>query len=407
MGIPALFEVRTGISFGSANLLSGEGAPGVSGGLTDEAGRGSLYLDLTNGLFYGKKLAGSGSDKWVRLQGKDDLDAALLGQSWREPARLRDASTYADLAAAETAVNAGTIDGVTLAEGDRLLFDNITGAAKNVFIVTGTPGSGATLVEDGNSASKGDAIFIQEGSDAGRQFVYNGTAWVQQGAASSTEIAALQAFIGKSGNGNEMPDYASTHVITDGDPLEKAIGDLDAEIGAPVASPVARSLPGGSISDQAVNRNLQALDTALGSNPTSTRIISAANPVNANLSLLDDRLADARTESDAPGITTAVTLDSVPVDESLAVEWTVHARSVANPAKVWSGKILAVHDGTGATDATQAKHTAFAILKTGSISQLDFDVDLNGAGISQVLRLRVSSGEAADLRAVRSVVTGA
>ncbi|MBF0157497.1 MAG: hypothetical protein HQL57_09970, partial [Magnetococcales bacterium] len=128
---------------------------------------------------------------------------------------------------------------------------------------------------------------------------------------------------------------------------------------------------------------------------------------NANLSLLDDLLADARTESGTTGVTTAVTLDSVPVDESLAVEWTVHARSVANPAKVWSGKILAVHDGTETADATQAKHTAFAILKTGSISQLDFDVDLNGAGSTQVLRLRASSGEAADLRAVRSVVTGA
>ncbi|MBF0128261.1 MAG: hypothetical protein HQM02_13750, partial [Magnetococcales bacterium] len=285
MGTPSLFEVRSGININNANVLSGEGAPGGSGGYPDDAGRGSLYLDTTNGLFYYKKQTGTGSDKWVRVQGKDDMDAAMLGLSWREPARLYDASAYADLAATKTAVNAGTIDGVTVVEGDRILFDNITGSNKNVFIVTGTPGSGATLVEDSNTASKGDALYIQDGTSAGKQYSFNGTVWVQQGASSSTEIAFLQAFVGKSGNGNELPNYPSNNVVTDGDSLEKAIGDLDGEIGSAVSGAAARTV--GAISDQAVNRNVEALDDAIGPDVTSTYQVATSASVNANISALD------------------------------------------------------------------------------------------------------------------------
>ena len=460
MGINALFEARGGLNIG-IHMIAGDGAPGGAGGRPDDAMKGSLYMDETNGQMYLKKTSGTGSDKWVRIQGQDDLNDALLGQSWREPANVRDGSSYADMDAAETAMNTGTLDGISVGDGSRILFDNITGESKNVFLISGTPGSGATLVEDGNTATKGDALYIQEGTDAGKQYAYNGSIWVQQGSASSTEIGYLQAFIGKSGNGNETPDFASNNVVTDGDTLEKAIGDLDAEIGSAVATPQSRTA--GPISDQAINLNLEAIDDAIGANVTSTnqatsgdsvnenisaldsaigddvsgaeirtvgaisvqdvnanlealdeaigaditstKIAQTGNSVNANISALDVVLADAKTESKTDSVTTATTLDTVLVDHVLAVEWLVHARSTVTASNIWTGKVLAIHNGTSSADATDANYNTFAILRTGSaIPTLDFEVDLTGVGAAQTMRLRASSGQAVNIRITRAVL---
>ncbi len=463
MGIPTLFEARGGLSIGGAHFLSGTGAPGGAGGRPDDALRGSMYLDETNGQMYLKQSTGTGADKWIRMQHQDDLDNALLGLSWRDPAKVRDGTAHADLAAAETAVNTlpYEIDGVVVADGDRILFDNITGANKNVFFVSGTPGSGATLVEDANAASKGDAVYLQEGTDAGKQFSYNGSTWVQQGSASSTEIGYLQTFIGKSGNGNETPNYASNNVVTDGDSLETAIGGLDAEVGAAVATPQARTAgpisdqavnlnvealddaigaditstnqataadsvnenvsaldaaigadvatpqtrTAGAISAQATNLNVEALDDAIGADVTSTKIATAADSVNANISALDDVLGDAKTEKKADAVTTAATIDSILVDGVLEVEWTVHARSTVTPSKVRSAKVLAIHNGTSTGDATDVAYNHYAVLRMGgNISGLDYEVDLNGTGAAQEMRLRVSSTEAVNIRISRTVL---
>lgn len=460
MGIPALFEARGGIKIG-AELLSIEGAPGLGDNYSDVASKGALCLDEINGQMYQKKTAGSGADKWVRIQNQDDVNAAVMGQSWRPPVKVMEETLYADLSAAETALNGGTLDGVVMVEGGRILFTNVTGSSKNVFVVVGTPGAGATLEEDSNDASKGDALYVQEGSQAGTEMGFNGTVWVQQGKASATEIGFLQAFVGKSGAGNETPDYASNHVVSDGDPLEKALGDLDAEIGAAVATAQSRTV--GSLSDQAVNLNLEALDdaigadvssthqvvagntvngnisaldaavgadissphvrtvgalsaqavstnlsaldTAIGPDVTSAKHISSGQDVNANLSALDDVLGDAKMESKSDSVSTTTTLDTIPVDEVLGAEWTVHARSSVTAANIWAGKILAIHNGTVGADASSVDYNMFAILKTGSaIPALAFECDLSGVGAAQTLRLRASSGEAVHIRLSRSVL---
>ena len=460
MGIPALFEARGGIKIG-AELLSIEGAPGLGDAYSDVAIKGALCLDETNGQMYQKKMVGSGADKWVRIQNQDDVNSAIMGQSWRPPAKVMDDTLHADLTAAETAVNTGTMDGISVEDSTRILLTNITGENKNVFIVTGTPGVGATLLEDTNDASKGDALYVQEGTHAGAEMGYTGSVWIKQGQASVTEIGFLQSFIGKSGNGNETPDYGSNHVVTDGDHLEKAIGDLDAEMGAAVSTPQARTV--GPISDQAanlniealddaigadvtsttqitagdsvnenlsvldgavgddiagaeartvgaisvqdINANLEALDDAIGPDVTSTKHISTSNPLNANLSIVDDVLGDAKTESKSDSVTTVTTLDSIKVDDVLGAEWTVHARSTVTATKIWAGKILAIHNGTLGADAADVDYNTFAILRTGAaIPSLDFECDLDGVGAAQVMRLRASSGEAVNIRLTRAVL---
>ena len=234
----SMFQVKKGINLdGLAQVMSGAGVPGAAGDAS-LAPVGSLYLNITDGQMFIKKSSGVGTDKWLRTQDSSDMAAAVQGISWREPAKLHVTTSYADLAAATTAMNTGTLDGTAIVANDRILFDNITGANKNVFVVTGTPGSGATLVEDTNTATKGDALYIQSGTDAGKQFSYNGTLWVQQGAASSTEIGFIKSFVGKSADGNETPDYSSNHVVTDGGSLETAIGELDNKIGTGHTEPV-------------------------------------------------------------------------------------------------------------------------------------------------------------------------
>ena len=322
-------------------------------------------------------------------------------------------------------------------------------------------GAGATLVEDGNAETQGDALYIQDGTDAGKQFAYNGTGWVLQGSASSTEIGYLQTFMGKSGNGSETPDYASTNVVTDGDSLEKGISDLDAEVGAGVATAQSRTV--GPISDQAINlnvealddaigadvtstnqatagdsvnenitaldsaigndvagasartvgaisvqdanANIEALDDAVGADVTSTKIAATTNSVNANISALDDVLGDAKTESKTDSVTTATTLDSVLVDGILAAEWLVHARSTVSGANIWAGKVLAIHDGTSTGDATTVDYNTFSILKTGSaIPALDFEVVLSGAGVSQEMQIKATSSQSVNIRISRSLL---
>lgn len=402
MGTQALFEVRGGINVAGAHLISGDGVPGGSGGRPDEAVKGSIYLDTTNGNFWIKKQDGAGTAKWSRVQNQDDMNAAMLGLSWREPVRLYDHTVYADLTAAEAAVNGGTIDGQPVAEGDRILFDNIDGVAKNAYLVTGAPGSGATLVEDGNQASKGDALFIQDGTEAGSQFVYSGSGWVLQGKASATEIAAIRAFIGKGSDGNVMPSYGSEQVVTDGQALDVAISNLDAEIGAAVAAPQSRTI--GTISDQAINRNLEALDDAIGADPTG-HYLSAGFTINQNLSALDAILTDGRYETGLDGVTTLQILDAVKVDEVAAAQWMIHARLVSNPSHVLTAVCHALHNGTVAADATKTKDTLYAKMDIdGGFGGFDAVVDLSGSGVSQVMRLGVTCDHAIDVRAVRYVL---
>ncbi|MEO5378320.1 MAG: hypothetical protein H7832_11150 [Magnetococcus sp. DMHC-6] len=461
MGIPALFEARGGLSIG-VHLITDTGVPGSSGGRPDTAVVGSIYLDQTTGQLYTKNQTGTGSNKWTRIQNQLDLDQALLGLSWREPAKLYDNSSYENLAAAEIAINTGMIDGVAIANGDRILFDGIAGNAKNLYIVSGVPGSEAILVEDGNAATKGDAIYIEEGSVGGRKYSYNGSSWVQSGAAERSELGYLRHFVGKNGEGTETPDYSSVFIVSDGDSLETGIGKLDAEIGAAIATPQNRTV--GSIRDQAVNLNLEALDDAIGADVTSTNQISSsatiqanlstldlaigdditspasrtvgaiavqdihsnlealdhaigsditshnylstANTVHANLSALDHILGQVKIESEANSVTTATTVDAVKVDEVLLVEWNLHACSIATPTTVWSGKLLALHNGTTNSDATDVDYNLFAVLKSGpALAGLDFDVDLNGSGSNQLLRLRASCNSAVHVRVTRSVLT--
>lgn len=173
------FLMRRGAEVDNVNWIVTDGAPGGSGD-ADVVPLGSYAIDKTNGEFYQKTTAGTGADKWEQLV---NLRIVYENDAWRQPARLKDDQAFANLAAAEgvlndigTPGNIGGVDSDQINDGDRILFTNITGENKNIFVVNGTPGSAATLVEDVRAPQQvGDVVLITDGFDDGKFFQFQQT----------------------------------------------------------------------------------------------------------------------------------------------------------------------------------------------------------------------------------------
>lgn len=339
----------TGVGLGIAlesedgELIIGQvpisGVPSANLTLLDDLGVGSkAYSD--NGLEYRKVLAGTGADKWVEAGSTNDI-------SWREPAVTKDDATYADLTAAETAINdigtpadIGGYPASSLVDGDRILFTGITGQNKNVFIVTGTPGSGATLVEDANDPTINDVIRIDFGNSAEQVFYYDGMDWVSPDAALLAEIANIRAYIGKPSSGPTLPDYDSEQVVTDGDNLTTAVSKLDA-----VAMVTGEAL------------------AVTGGTPT--------------------------------------TLDSLLTGEYLTAEWTVWVRETAT-GDTERFIVRGFHNGDGTAGTATNVRNDSSRQRLGRVEGIDVDVVLTGTGGTQAMDLVVAATNDVDIRIVRN-----
>lgn len=94
---------------------------------------------------------------------KDYVDGLVYGLHWKEPARVTDAGADVDIST--ELEDADTLDGVTLATGDRVLLRNqTTGAENGVYIVQA---SGAAVRASDWAASDeaaSYALFVEEGT---------------------------------------------------------------------------------------------------------------------------------------------------------------------------------------------------------------------------------------------------
>ncbi|MBF0631116.1 MAG: hypothetical protein HQL89_09050 [Magnetococcales bacterium] len=188
---------------------------------------------------------------------------------------------------------------------------------------------------------EGDTIYVERGQDWGSLWIYNDEGeWVKQGAADATEAGFISAFVGKTAVGNTMPSYSSTKVVTGGTNLVTAISALDA------------------------------------------------------------RLGDNLKESKSAAVTAATTVDSVIMEQNLAVNWMVHVCEVANPQNVYTVNIFAAHDANTGLAATHADYNEAGILQFGNnIDGLDISVDVetSGALSARAMRLRIASTDAVDV----------
>ena len=189
--------------------------------------------------------------------------------------------------------------------------------------------------------------------------------------------------------------------------ISENIDDLDTAIGADTV-PTTRTV-GPLVASNDVNSNLEALDAAIGTDAdiASTNFISTANSVDANLSALDAALDVIGEATATPSAATATTADSVLVDQADAVKWLVVVKDGTNKEAF---EVYAMHDGleidlgdASDADATQVDHTIYSILKIGAagVGGLVVDVDLNGATTAQVMRLRITTTAASDVRITR------
>lgn len=118
----------------------------------------------------------------------------------------------------------------------------------------------------------------------------------------------------------------------------------------------------------------------------------------ADANVSGDWQLNSPTSSEPPivvtGITTVTTVDSVLVDSVKAVKWYVQVFEEADPENIKAFEIFASHNGSAASDATQADDTTYAKLKIGANFNLTLAVDVNGTGAAQAMRLRATSTSA-------------
>ena len=400
-----LFRLDLGVSIedatSEAHILQGLGAPGGDASAQDAAPIGSVFMrtntETDNLQFYYKwTTANNSSADWRQAASKDYVDAVAAGLSWREPALVLDDTTYATIAAAETAANIGdTVDGVNIVSGDRLLFTDLTSGNDNVYIVSG--GTGAwTFTEDTNLATDGDAILIQEGTSAEQQWVFDGTDWVQFGSdTSAAELAAIRDFIGKTGPGAEFPTYTSTDVITQGSNLEVAIGDLDDAFGSGEITndggnfSISDDMSWGTAGTLELTDALNDLNNAIGDRTyTDDNVVVDGETVASSIDALDIAIGDVQNQtliiSGTNVVATAtVTVDTLALTDATEIVWIIQVRENGTPANREAIEVHALNDGSTLIDFNRSSK-----LRLGSpIAGLVVEGDISGTD----MRLRVTA----------------
>ena len=121
------------------------------------------------------------------------VDAAVVGIDWKASVR---AATTAAITLATGLENGDTLDGVTLATGDRVLVKNQTDATENGLYVVAVSGA-PTRSSDADTAAEitaSFAVFVEEGTvnaDSGWTLTNNGTITVGTSELSFTQFTGL------------------------------------------------------------------------------------------------------------------------------------------------------------------------------------------------------------------------
>lgn len=272
-----LFRIERGLELDeSIQYLQGTGAPGT--GDSANAQVGSFYLDNFNGDAWTKITAGAGVEHWSQLASQTWVSNSVAGAvSWREPVIAIDKTSTV----LPTGVSATVIDGVTLVNGDRVLFSTLTSGIPNIYVYDSAL---ETFTIDINTLSQGDTVYVDAGTSGGTRWTYNGIAWVRFDSSSLDELGFIRDYAGKPAAGSLAPVYTSTTIVSQGSNLTAAISALDLELGTGVST-------GNFISAaDSLNVNLQAVDTELGANLVSGTYVLSTAKINANIKALDNAL---------------------------------------------------------------------------------------------------------------------
>ena len=185
------------------------------------------------------------------------VDAAVVGIDWKASVRV---ATTAAVTLATGLENGDTLDGVTLATGDRVLVKNQTDATENGLYVVATSGA-PTRSSDADTAAEitaSFAVFVEEGtvnSDSGWTLTNNGTITVGTSELSFTQFTGL----GQITAGDGLTKTANTLNVVPGDGLAVTADSVKIDR-AVVVTKYATNVGDGTNTSYTITHNLATRD---------------------------------------------------------------------------------------------------------------------------------------------------
>jgi hypothetical protein len=246
----------------------------ISGLTSDLAAK----LALAGGTMTGALTLSGAPTSDLHAATKAYVDAAVEGLHVHPSVK---AATTADITLATAVENGDTLDGVTLATGDRILVKNQTTKAQNgIYIVaaSGAP-TRATDFDTAAEVDSGDFVFVDQGTTQGN------SGWVQINTPATIGTDAIE-FVQFSGAGTYLAGSAltltgNTFSIADGAITSAKIADgaiVDADVNASAA--IAQSKISGLTSDLAAKAPI--------ANPTFTGTVAGITKSMVGLGNVDN-----------------------------------------------------------------------------------------------------------------------
>jgi hypothetical protein len=427
------FKIEKGLHIVGENtdvgvqVLFGAGAPG-SQTQENNAEVGSIYSDSTGGTagnLYVKKSAGSGTDKWERIARYDDITAL----KWRSEKVIAITTQAAPTEGAVIDLVATPLTGDDtpflvaanfIAGSTYILFGH--GGTEVLGKVSAVSGDEITVTYLGFTAlASGDTFVVYndlidspDAQETQSIYLFNGTNYIRIASVNWQYATGIDLSAGYTpGSGNP----------TSADSVEGALQKIDGNVDAlNTLSGVAQgatdlgTFTGDIISDNStVKGALQELETDLDAVQSLTGVADAAvnlgtftgtvipdnQTIKQAFQSLESYVEGVQVAGSATAVTTAVTLDSVLVDNESAVEWFVKISLDSAPERVATMKIHALHNGTSSADATNVDDSEFGKIQLGSGFNYVLAVDINGTGAAQVMRLRLSASAAVSAKFIR------